>query len=151
MALFNAQKPICGGPLFAEARGTCPVCPAVNPALAELIYIFVKGLNFYVVLFASRGTPPGFQPGLARRPSPARPGSSRSGRARQGFWRVSVSLWQVGCAAAANQCKTTSNTMSWPPQDWCRMRQLQHFKRLECGLCPSGRLRRQRHDQQSRA
>ena len=43
---------------------------------AELIYIFVKGLNFYVVLFASRGTPPGFQPGLARRPSPARPGSS---------------------------------------------------------------------------
>ena len=27
------NQTICGGPLFAEARGTCPVCPAVNPAL----------------------------------------------------------------------------------------------------------------------
>jgi len=36
------NQTICGGPLFAEARGTCPACPGVNPAL--IIYMHREAL-----------------------------------------------------------------------------------------------------------
>ena len=43
---FIPTKSICGGPLFAEARGTCPVCPAVNPALSlQLVWFTLPGAD----------------------------------------------------------------------------------------------------------